>query len=236
VSTEITSAFRAEDQRAVDAIARKKDDLARARKLSPALIAPLEAEIATCEQALDRARAAALDHERERVAALRATAERQRALTELHESTSIDPDEASRIVHAAAVAQYLEAATKRRCDAAHSAAASAYGRARKDIAERNQAVLYAERLAGEVIDRELGRVPPETRPGVIAFLPLVFPVEGRAAYAKSFEFRDGHPSYDVPPPILEYDSACRGVLANVELWRAQAVKQAEALGALVPSP
>ena len=230
--TEVTPTFRAEDQRALDAIARKKDDLKRARKLSPALVPSLTAEIATCEQALDRARAAAIDHERERVSHLRATALRQQAVMVLHTSTEVDPDAAMQIVHEAERAKYLEGAYQRRADAAHSAAGSAYGRARKDIAERNQAVQFSERLAGEVVDRDAGRVPRITNPAVIMWCPLVFPVEGRAAYEKSFNYRADHPSYDRPPPIEDYDDACQSFFAGVERLREQAKKQAADLAGL----
>lgn len=228
---EISPTFRAEDRRAEDSIASKRDDLARAKKIAPALVPSLEAEITACEQALDRARSVAVDYERERSAALRATAERRQALTEHSTSTLVDDKSASRIVRAAEVAKYIEAAYQRRADAAHSAASSAFHRAAKDISERNAAVTYAERLAGAVVDREQDRLAPETRPAVIAWLPMVLQVEGRAAYERSLASRTGHPSYPNPPPIEDFELACRGVFAGVQRLREQAAKQAADLSA-----
>jgi hypothetical protein len=227
----ITPTFRAEDGRAVDAIARKRDDLERARELSPSLVPSLEAEITACDQALDRARSAAVDYERERSAALRATALRQQAQTELHTSQDVEPEAASRIVHAAACATYIEGAYQRRAGAAHSAATSGYGRAAKDISERNAAVTFAERLAGAVVDFEQDRLAPETRPTVIAWLPLVLQVEGRAAFARSVANRTGNRSYPTPPPVEDFDLACRGVFAGVQRLREQAARQAAELSA-----
>jgi len=232
-TSEINPAYFSQDRQAVASIQSKRDDLARAKEISPALVPRLEAEITACEQALDRARSAAVDHERERIAAERAELLRAAAVAELNTSHEVEPEAASRIVHAAEVAKYTSSAYRRRTDAAHSAATSAYFRASKDLQERNAAVTFAERLAGAVVDRDETRVPAETRPAVLAWLPLVLSVEGRAAYAKSYDFRADHPSYERPPSVEEYEAACQRVLGNIEHMRAQAAKQAADLAELV---
>lgn len=129
-------------------------------------------------------------------------------------------------MHAAEVAKYTASAYKRRADAVHSAASSAYGRAAKDIAERNAAVTYAERLADAVVDYAPELLPPETRPGVIAWLPLAFEHEGRAAFERSCDNRRDNRSYPTPAPVEEYEAACRSVFAGVARLREQAAKQA----------
>jgi hypothetical protein len=227
---EISNSFLTEDRRARDALERKRDDLERARSLSPALVASLEAELSTCEAALEKARTAGAEYDRESVEHARATARRQAALTVANTSHEVDPDAAASILQTAEVAKYLEGARKRRADAARDAAASGYNRVCKDIPERNAAVNFAERLAGATIDR--AETPKETRPGVIAWLPLVFPVEGRAAYQRSYDYRADHPSYDRPQPVEAYDDACKSFFAGVERLRIAAAKQASDLAAV----
>lgn len=226
--------FRTADNYACGALELKKADLARAREIAPALVPSLEAEIKACEQALARARSAASDYDREFVAAERAELIRAAAVAALNTSHEVEPEAASRIVHAAEVAKYTASAYKRRADAAHTAALSAYARASKDVAEKNAAVNFAERLAGAVVDYALERMSPETRPGVIAWLPLAFESEGRAAYLRSVENRAGNRSYPTPPPVEKYEAACRGVFADVQRLREQAAKQAADLAAVSP--
>lgn len=230
---EINPSFRLDDDRALESIEFKRSELARAREVSPTLVAPLEAEIASCEQALDRARAAGLEHKAASVASQRADLVRQAAVAEHASSLDVDEAAADRIVHALERAKYLASAHARRAAAALTAVSAAYQRATKEINERNAAARYAERLAGQVIDRDPGRIELETRPGVIAWLRLVFPVEGRAAYARSAANRAGNRSYPEPPPIEEYDDACRSFFAQIESLREQASRQAAELGAVV---
>lgn len=226
-----THTFRTSDDRACAIVERKKADLGRAREIAPALVSSIETEIKACEQALDRARSAASEYERESVAAERAELIRAAAVAELTTSHDVEPEAASRIVHAAEVAKYTARAYKRRADAAHSAASSAYARASKDVAEQNAAVNFAERLAGAVVDYALERMSPETRPGVIAWLPLAFEREGRAAFERGCDNRRGNRSYPTPPPVEEYEAACRSVFAGVALLREQAARQAAELSA-----
>jgi hypothetical protein len=245
-TNEISPTFCREDQSAIDSLESKRSDLARARKLSPSLVATLESEIAACELALTKARTAAVDYDREGADLARATAVRRHALTVQATSTEVDPEAADRIIRDAARAQYLELAYRRRVDAARDAATSMYFRACKEISERTAAVRFAEILAGAVVDREEGRIPNETRPGVIAWLPLVFPIEGRAAFTESCKrrgysapppglgeySRSGSSSYPEPPPIIEYENACRSFFARVDLMRETAARQAADLAAV----
>jgi hypothetical protein len=176
----------------------------------------------------------ASDFERERVAAERAALIHTAAFSELSTSHEVEPEAASRIVHAAEIAKYIAAAYKRRADAAHSAASSGYGRASKDVAEKNAAVTFAERLAGAVVDYDPDRLELEKRPGVIAWLPLAFESEGRAAFERSCDNRRGNRSYPTPPPIEEYEAACRSVFGQIQNVREQAARQAAELAAVSP--
>lgn len=230
---EMTSnTFIADDRRAENTLERKRDDLARARKLSPALVASLDSEIEACEEALERARQAAHEYDREVVELARAEVLRKATLTALNTSHEVDPDAADRIVLDAERAKYLEGARKRRADAARDAANSAYQRAAKDITERNNAVSFSERLANAVGNRE--QEPSESRPLVLAWTRLTLPNEGREAYRRLCESRRGPAgrSFPTPPPIEEFDRACARVFAAVEHERAKAAKLAADLAAI----
>ncbi|MES1187991.1 MAG: hypothetical protein ABUL60_29505 [Myxococcales bacterium] len=229
---EIHPSFRLDDDRAVESIEFKRSELARAIKLSPALVASLEAEIDAAELSLDKARRAGLDFAEASTAAERAELVRQRAVAEHASSHDVDEAAADRIVHALERTKYLASAHARRAAAAHTAVTAAYQRAMKEINERNAAVRYAERLAGQVIDRDPGRIELETRPGVIAWLRLVFPVEGRDFYASRSAYRAGNRSYPEPPPIEDFDDACRSFFAQIESLRDQAARQATELAAV----
>jgi hypothetical protein len=231
----ISSQFSNDDRSAVDALDRKRDDLAHARTLSPALVASLETEIKTCEAALVKAREAAHEYDRESAELARATAKRQHALTALNTSTEVDPERAMAIVHEASRSQYLEGARRRRAEAARDAASSAYGRVCKDIQARVAAVNLATTIAGAVVDRDESRIPNETRADVIAWLRLVAPIEGRDAYAKSYDYRKNHPSYPVPPSVEIFDAACKRFFGGVERARDAAAKLAKELGAVTVS-
>lgn len=231
---DISPTFRTADDYACEVIKLKKADLERAREIAPALVSSIEAEIKACDQALASGRSAGLDYERERIAAERAELIRAAAFGEANSSHEVEPEAASRILHAAEVAKYTASAYRRRTDAAHSAATSAYARASKDIPERVAAVTFAERLAGAVIDYEPERLAPETRPAVIPWLYLIFPVEGRAAYTRSCENRAGNRSYPTPPPIENFDAACRSVFGQIQHIREAAAKQAAELAAVSP--
>ncbi len=230
--SEVSAAFAREDRSAAEVIARLRDDLTQAKALSPSLVAPLEREILMRVAVLKNARAAAQEHEREGVELARATARRQAALTQLNTSTEVASDAAREIVIEAETAKYLEGAYRRRVDTAASLAAGAFGRVGKDIAPRVAAVRYAESLAGAVVDCEEGRVALPTRADVIAWLPLVLPVEGRAFFEQAHARRIDHPSYPVPPEITEYDAAVKRVFSQIERARTEAAKQAADLGAL----
>lgn len=229
---EFNPQFRLDDERACESIEFKRSELARAIKLSPALVASLEADIVAAEQSLDKARAAGLEYAAASVASQRADLVRQAAVAEHASSLDVDEAAADRIVHALERSKYLAAAHARRAAAAHTAVTAAYQRAMKEINERNAAVRYAERLAGQVIDHDPGRIELETRPGVIAWLRLVFPVEGRAAYIRSVANRAGNRSYPEPPPIEDFDDACRSFFGQIESLRDQAARQATELAAV----
>lgn len=226
---EISSTFIADDRRAESALDRKRDDLERARELAPALVASLESEFETGGASLESARAAGLEFDREQAELARATARRQAALMALNTSTEVDPDAVLALVQAGEVSKQIESARKRRLDAARAAATAAYGRVCKDIAARNAAVDFAERLAGAVVDRDESRIPSETRPEVISWARLTLPVEGRAAYQRSYEFRKDHPSYDRPPEIEEFDEACARFFGGVDASAKKAARLAAAL-------
>ncbi|RYZ01647.1 MAG: hypothetical protein EOO73_34765 [Myxococcales bacterium] len=224
--------FSSQDAHALGSIEFKVNEHIRALELSPTLLPSLEAEIGAAEQALEKARAAGLEYEAASVASQRADLVLKAALAEYSSSLATDDADAERIVRAVERAKYLAAAHARRTAAAFVAVESGYTRAMKEINERNAAVRYAERLAGAVIDRDPGRIELETRPGVIAWLRLVFPVEGRTAYARSAANRAGNRSYPEPPPIEDFDDACRSFFAQIESLRDQAARQAAELAAV----
>lgn len=229
---DVSATFAAEDRRAVEAIDRLREDLTRAKSLSPALIAPLKDELKTREASLRKAREAAHEHGLESAELARATARRQAALTQLNTSVEVEPAAAREIVLAAETAKYLESARRRRVDAARDAAASAYGRVCKDIASRNAAVHYAEHVAAGLIERDESRATLPTRADVLAWLPLVLPAEGRAFFEAAHARRKDNPNFPIPPSVAEYDAACKRVYAQIENARAEAARQAAELAGL----
>lgn len=233
MTNEISPQFSNSDRSARDALERKRVDLERARTLSPSLVAPLEREIAASEKALEAAREAGRDYDRESHEFAVAEARRRAAQSVLGSSHEIDPKRAAEIVRDAEVAKYLEQARSRRVQAARDAASSAYGRVMKSPAGRDAAVNLALTLAGAVVDREQNRIPDERRPEIVAWARLTLPAEGRAAYLRSHAVRVHHPSYPVPPGVEEYDAACARFFAGVERARKQAADLARDLGAVV---
>jgi hypothetical protein len=232
MSSEISPTFRADDARACDALDRLKGDLKQARTLSPSIVVSLAGEIETREAALGEARDAAREHDRESHELARAVVQRQAALVAINTSHEVDPEAAAKIVQAAALAQYTEAAYRRRADAAESKARSGYGRCAKDIQDRNAAVSLAETIAGAVVDHEQHRIPDEKRPAVLAWLRVVAPVEGAASYERSYANRIDSPSHPIPPEPAEYVAAIARVYAAADRAREQAAKLARELEAV----
>jgi hypothetical protein len=228
--------FQSEDTQAVASIEHKRHDLAQALKLAPSLVAPLEQEIEACETALEKARAAAESFDAETVEAARATLIRQAALTAKNTSEAVDRETVEKLVSDVEVATQVEAARKRRVESSHSVATSQYFRVSKGIQARKAAVEYAERLAGETLDRDPGRNEAPKDPAVIAWCRLTMPVEGRAFYMKGYAYRADHPSYDLPRPVEEYDEACRSFFASVDARRATMARELEALSSVAVSP